>query len=72
MIGEIIKRRREEADMSLYYISRQTGLGITQIRNIEEGKTNPSIEVANRLLSCFGLTLIVAPISDGNKEEGRE
>ena len=59
MIGTTIKQLREAQDINLYQLSKQTGLGITQIRKIEDGETSPKIDTAEKILGALGYRLQV-------------
>lgn len=54
MIGATIKELREAQDINLYTLAKNTGLGITQIRKIEDGETSPKVDTAEKILDALG------------------
>lgn len=58
-IGATIKTLREGKEINLYQLSKQTGLGITQIRKIEDGETSPKVDTAEKILDALGYRLQV-------------
>lgn len=59
MIGATIKQLREAQDINLYSLAKITGLGITQIRKIEDGETSPKVDTADKILDALGYRLQV-------------
>ncbi len=54
-IGEIIKEKRLKKDLSYRELANLIGVSHGTIRNIEEGKTNPSLDVLYKI--CRGLLI---------------
>ena len=59
MIGATIKQLREAQDINLYTLAKKTGLGITQIRKIEDGETSPKVDTAEKILDALNYRLQV-------------
>lgn len=53
-VGNIIKAAREKQGWSRYHVSMITGLGETQIRQIEDAEVATSIEILNILCKAVG------------------
>lgn len=58
-IGATIKTLREGKEINLYSLAKITGLGITQIRKIEDGETSPKVDTASKILDALGYRLQV-------------
>lgn len=54
MYGEIIRKIRIDSEMSVYRLSKMTGVHESTIGRIERGDCVPSVEVYDRLLGAFG------------------
>lgn len=55
--GELLRKRREEAKLSIAALARQIGVVRTTITNIEQGMTTPSPHTLRLLASCKALRL---------------
>ncbi len=60
-LAEFVKRRRKEASLTQEEFAERTGVALTVLRKIEQGKTNLSMEKVNLVLRMFGHEL--APIN---------
>jgi len=59
-IAEFVKNRRKEVNLTQEEFAERTGVALTVIRKIEQGKTNLNLEKVNLVLSMFGHEL--APV----------
>lgn len=66
-LSEFVKERRKEVNLTQEEFADRTGVALTVIRKIEQGKTNLNMEKVNLVLSMFGHEL--APV---NSKELRE
>jgi y4mF family transcriptional regulator len=53
-IAEFVKERRKEANLTQEEFAQRTGVALTVIRKIEQGKTNLNVDKVNLVLSMFG------------------
>jgi len=60
-LAEFVKERRKEVNLTQEEFSERTGVALTVIRKIEQGKTNLNVDKVNIILSMFGHEL--APVS---------
>jgi len=60
-IAEFVKERRKEVHMTQEEFAERTGIALTVIRKIEQGKTNLNVDKVNLVLRMFGHEL--APVS---------
>jgi y4mF family transcriptional regulator len=60
-LSEFIKEKRKKAGLTQEELAEKTGVALTVIRKIEQGKENLNLEKVNRVLEMFGHTL--APIN---------
>ncbi|RLA18103.1 MAG: transcriptional regulator [Gammaproteobacteria bacterium] len=60
-ISEFVKEKRKEANMTQEEFADRTGVALTVIRKIEQGKTNLQLDKVNLVLEMFGHTLM--PVS---------
>lgn len=56
-IGERISALRKSKNISIYRISQETGISQNHIRDIEQGRRNPSVDTLSRLIVPLGITL---------------
>ena len=56
-----VKDRRKEVNMTQEEFAERTGVALTVIRKIEQGKTNLNVDKVNLVLRMFGHEL--APVS---------
>ncbi len=59
--GEFVKARRKEVKLTQQEFAERTGVALTVIRKIEQGKTNVNLESVNLILKMFGHEL--APVN---------
>ena len=53
-ISEFVKDRRKEVGLTQEEFAERTGVALTVIRKIEQGKTNLNMEKVNLVLIMFG------------------
>ncbi|UBM61289.1 type II toxin-antitoxin system Y4mF family antitoxin [Candidatus Sulfidibacterium hydrothermale] len=53
-IAEFVKQRRKAAGLTQEEFAERTGVALTVIRKIEQGKTNLNMEKVNLVLKMFG------------------
>ncbi len=53
-IAQFVKDRRNEVGLTQKEFADRTGVALTVIRKIEQGKTNLNMEKVNMVLSMFG------------------
>ncbi|MEB2774284.1 helix-turn-helix domain-containing protein [Algoriphagus sp. D3-2-R+10] len=63
-LATFVKERRKELGMTQDEFAERSGVALTVVRKIEQGKTNMNLEKVNIVLGMFGHEL--APVS--NKE----
>jgi y4mF family transcriptional regulator len=60
-LADFVKQRRKEVNLTQEEFAERTGVALTVIRKIEQGKTNLNLEKVNQVLEMFGHEL--GPIS---------
>ncbi len=65
-LAEFVKERRKEVHMTQEEFAERTGVALTVIRKIEQGKTNLNVDKVNLVLSMFGHEL--APVNSKELE----
>lgn len=60
-LAQFVKDRRKEVNLTQEEFAERTGVALTVIRKIEQGKTNLNMEKVNLVLAMFGHAL--APVS---------
>ena len=60
-LSEFVKQKRKDVNMTQEEFADRTGVALTVIRKIEQGKTNLNLDKVNLVLEMFGHTL--APVS---------
>jgi len=63
-LAEFVKDRRKEVNLTQEELAQKSGVALTVIRKIEQGKTNLNLDKVNLVLKMFGHEL--APVN--NKE----
>lgn len=53
-IAEFVKERRKEVGLTQEKFAERTGVALTVIRKIEQGKTNLNMDKVNLVLNMFG------------------
>ncbi len=65
-LAEFVKKRRKEASLTQEEFAERTGVALTVLRKIEQGKTNLSMEKVNLVLRMFGHELAPTNSKDLN------
>lgn len=60
-LQNLVKDKRKEAGLTQQEFAEKTGVALTVIRKIEQGKNDLQLEKVNRVLKMFGQ--ILAPVS---------
>lgn len=60
-LADFVKERRKEVNLTQEEFADRSGVALTVIRKIEQGKTNLNLEKVNQVLKMFGHKL--APVS---------
>lgn len=60
-LAEFVKERRKEVNLTQEEFAERTGVALTVIRKIEQGKTNLNMDKVNLVLGMFGHEL--APVN---------
>lgn len=53
-LAKFVKIKRKEANLTQQEFAERTGVALTVIRKIEQGKENLSLEKVNQVLMMFG------------------
>lgn len=69
-LAAFVKRKRNEANLTQEEFSVRSGVALTVIRKIEQGKENLQLEKANQVLRMFGHEL--APVSSKEINKSNE
>ena len=59
-LAEFVKERRKDVNLTQKEFAEKSGVALTVIRKIEQGKTNMNVDKVNLVLKMFGHEL--API----------
>jgi len=62
-LSELVKTRRKEVNLTQKEFAERTGVALTVVRKIEQGKTNLNMDKVNLVLRMFGHTLAAVPIN---------
>lgn len=68
-IAEFVKVRRKEVGLTQEEFAERTGVALTVIRKIEQGKTNLNLDKVNLVLKMFGHELAAVNSKELNKAE---
>jgi len=60
-LSEFVKERRKEVNLTQEEFAERTGVALTVVRKIEQGKSNMNLDKVNLVLKMFGHEL--APVS---------
>jgi y4mF family transcriptional regulator len=60
-LSEFVKERRKEVNLTQEEFADRTGVALTVLRKIEQGKTNMNLDKVNLVLRMFGHEL--APVN---------
>ncbi|MCB0536846.1 MAG: helix-turn-helix transcriptional regulator [Bacteroidetes bacterium] len=63
-ISDFVKRRRKQLNLTQEEFAEKSGVALTVIRKIEQGKDNLSLSKVNRVLHMFGHILGPIKIHD--------
>jgi len=63
-LSKFLKYRRKEANLNQKEFTERSGIALTVIRKIEQGKTNLNMDKVNSVLLMFGSKLAPVPIKD--------
>ena len=66
-LAQFVKERRKEVNLTQEEFAERTGIALTVIRKIEQGKTNLNMDKVNLVLKMFGHQL--APVNLKEKKE---
>lgn len=68
MVGEAIRRSRQERGWTQAFLAEQAGLSPNYIARLERGELGPSLFVANRIGRALTITLdtLVRPVTDAH------
>ena len=63
-LAEFVKERRKEVNLTQEEFAERTGVALTVVRKIEQGKTNLNMDKVNLVLQMFGHTLAPVDIKE--------
>jgi y4mF family transcriptional regulator len=66
-LAEFVKERRREVNLTQEEFAERSGVALTVIRKIEQGKTNLNVDKVNLVLKMFGHEL--APVNSKELSE---
>ncbi len=66
-LNDFVKERRKEVNLTQEEFAERTGVALTVIRKIEQGKTNLNMDKVNLVLSMFGHELTAVKSKDLNQ-----
>ncbi len=66
-LAQFVKERRKEVNLTQEEFAERTGVALTVVRKIEQGKTNLNMDKVNLVLRMFGHKL--APVKSKNLTE---
>lgn len=66
-LSVFVKERRKEVNLTQEEFAERTGVALTVIRKIEQGKTNLNMEKVNLVLRMFGHELAPVKSKDLSK-----
>lgn len=59
MFAEVLKKARDEQNISLYELARRTGYTLTALSNYEKGRRIPKLDAACKICEVLGLEIVV-------------
>lgn len=65
-LAHFVKERRKQVNLTQEEFAERTGVALTVIRKIEQGKTNLNMDKVNLVLKMFGHEL--APVESKRQE----
>lgn len=66
-IAIFVKERRKEAGLTQEAFAERSGVALTVVRKIEQGKTNLNMDKVNLVLAMFGHELAPVKIQDRDR-----
>lgn len=66
-LAAFVKERRKAVNLTQEEFAERSGVAITVIRKIEQGKTNLNMDKVNHVLQMFGHELAPVSIKELNK-----
>jgi len=66
-LATFVKERRKEVNLTQEEFAERSGVALTVLRKIEQGKTNLNVDKVNQVLRMFGHEL--APVNSKNLDE---
>lgn len=66
-LAEFVKERRKEVNLTQEEFAERSGVALTVIRKIEQGKTNLNMDKVNLVLRMFGHELAPVSLKDISK-----
>jgi y4mF family transcriptional regulator len=61
-LAQLVKTKRKAVGLTQEEFAERTGVALTVVRKIEQGKTNLNMEKVNLVLKMFGHQLVAAPL----------
>lgn len=71
MIPQLIKDLRSKHGLTLSMFAERTGLSLSFISDMEQGRSNGSIETWQKIATAFGLKLVIR-LEDDNGQSATE
>lgn len=65
-IADALRRFRKQHGLTLAQLSKQTGLSMSYLSDIERGKTKPTLDTFSNIITSYGATATIK-ICDGEK-----
>jgi len=66
-LADFVKQRRKEVNLTQEEFAERTGVALTVIRKIEQGKTNLNLGKVNQVLAMFGHELGPINVQESTK-----
>ncbi len=63
-LNQFVKEKRREAKLNQEQFAERSGVALTVLRKIEQGKENINLEKVNQVLKMFGHTMAPVKIQD--------
>ena len=63
-LHQFVKEKRREAKLTQEQFAERSGVALTVLRKIEQGKENINLEKVNQVLKMFGHTMAPIKIQD--------
>ncbi|MEV0031090.1 helix-turn-helix domain-containing protein [Nocardia sp. NPDC050793] len=68
--GAFVASRRRTLELTQLDVADLADVGVSSVRNLEAGRTSPTLAVALRILDALGLTLVGMPHMDARTLTG--